>query len=44
MAVCKVKSQWGDAYYISVDLVTKGGKLIEHIVRLDVHRFDSNSR
>jgi hypothetical protein len=44
MAVRKVKSPWGDAYYISVDLVTKSGKLIEHIVRLDVHRFDANSR
>ena len=44
MAVRKVKSQVGDAYYISIDLMTKGGKLIEHLVRLDVHRFDVNSR
>jgi hypothetical protein len=44
MTVRKVKSQWGDAYYVSVDLATKGGKLIEHLVRLDVHRFDVNSR
>jgi hypothetical protein len=44
MAVRKVKSQSGDAYFISVDLVTKGGKLIEHLVNLGVHRFDANSR
>ena len=40
MAVRKVKYPYGDAYYISVDLTTKGGKLIEHLVRLDIHRFD----
>jgi hypothetical protein len=44
MAVRKVKSQAGDAYYVSIDLITKGGKLIEHIVRLHVYRFDVNSR
>jgi lipopolysaccharide biosynthesis protein len=44
MAVRKIKSQYGDAYYVSIDLVTKGGKLIEHLVRLHVHRFDANSR
>ncbi|MGA2683035.1 MAG: hypothetical protein ABSF44_14690 [Candidatus Bathyarchaeia archaeon] len=44
MAVRKVKSQVGDAYFISVDLVTKGGKLLEHLVNLDVHRFDANSK
>ena len=44
MAVRKVKSQYGDDYYVSVDLVTKGGKLIEHLVRLEIGRFDKNSR
>jgi hypothetical protein len=44
MAIRKIKSPYGDAYYIIVDLVTKSGKLIEHLIQLDVHRFDAKSR
>lgn len=39
LKVTKIKSRIGEGYLVQVDLVTKGGELIERLIHLELHNF-----